>query len=644
MVQLLFPPDPGALRLLAALRATLAGVLTFLLVLLLGEFTTLPITDRILGFGMALFIAANVRDATPRQRLITMALAPLFAFAATTLAALLYDQPLAAAVLLPLIMFGVAYGAMRGPRWASLGIVALIAYFLGLVTRDPPATLPVRLVVLLLAAGDAALIRCLLLPERPRAELDRLRHAIDRRIIRVLDHIAAAVAAGAWTDRASEELRRDVYRLGEVVMLAQGRVAALAAELPDQGNRWQHLLAIELGVERIARIAQRDLGTSTDRADLLAVLTALRHGAEPPSVRSTARLAGALVLLGHVTQEAPHDTSVPAAAPPPAGVPQDLRAALQTAIATALAIAAGDLVSPNRWYWAAFTAFVMFQGTRSRGESMVKGAQFTIGTLAGVVFGMLLATLLSGHEVLTVAAIVAAVFLAFQANVAAYGVMVFWLTIILGLLFGMLGFFAPELLLLRLKETAVGAVCGGMVASLVLARREPAAIADAMRAFLRALGESVDRAARALLDGAPAPDLSACIMAAEQRFRDLGAIAQTERFGLAASRNETLRRPILLLEGCELWARELGQIGLQSARLEPPRLIRLVRETVAHIDSTLSELIERPTDLSTMPQTDDEPAGEPVEVPGHRLPRALRLLLRIDGALVHLQQRQNTQR
>ena len=57
---------------------------------------------------------------------------------------------------------------------------------------------------------------------------------------------------------------------------------------------------------------------------------------------------------------------------------------MQTAVATALAIAAGDLVSPNRWYWAAFAAFVMFQGTRSQGEALVKGAQFVIGTLAGV--------------------------------------------------------------------------------------------------------------------------------------------------------------------------------------------------------------------------------------------------------------------
>ena len=122
-VRLLFPPDPGALRLFAALRATLAGVLTFFLVLLLGSVIALPVTDRILGFAIALFIAANVRDGTPQQRLITIALAPLFAFVATTLAALLFVDRSPRRPLLPLIMFAVAYGAravragLRSASW-----------------------------------------------------------------------------------------------------------------------------------------------------------------------------------------------------------------------------------------------------------------------------------------------------------------------------------------------------------------------------------------------------------------------------------------------------------------------------------------------------------------------------------------------
>jgi uncharacterized membrane protein YccC len=220
--------------------------------------------------------------------------------------------------------------------------------------------------------------------------------------------------------------------------------------------------------------------------------------------------------------------------------------------------------------------------------------------------------------------------------------MVFWLTVILGLLFGMLGFFPPDLLLLRLKETAVGAACGAVVASLVLARREHAAVEDATGAFLVALGESVDGAARALLDGTPAPDLAARILTAEQRLRDLGAIAQTERFGLTAAQNEPLRRRLLLLEGCEFWARELGQIGLKSGRLEDPSLVGLVRGTTARIDAKVAELIQRLTNDSAMSRGNDEPVEALIEAPGDDLPRAARLLLRIDAALLNLAR--NTQR
>jgi uncharacterized membrane protein YccC len=637
---MLFPPDPGALRLLSALRATVAGVLTFILVILLGTVIAVPSSDRILGFAIALFIAATVRDATAHQRLVTIALAPLAAFVATALSGVLLEQPLAAAIAVPPIMFVVAYGSALGPRYASLGMVALIAYIVGLVTRQPPDTLPIRLVVLLLAAGDAALVRHVLLPERPQAELDRLRRAIHAGIARVIGRIADAVTAGSWTDPTRAELRREVYRLGEMIMLAQSRVAALAAELPGQGNRWLHLLEIELATERVARVALRDLGGPADRAQLLATLDALRHGTEPPPQQSSGRLAMALALLDHVLHGTPRAAPAPAAAPPPASTAPGLRPAFQTAIAAGLAIVGGELVSPNRWYWAAFAAFVMFQGTRSRGESVAKGVQFIIGTLAGVVVGVLVATLLSGHEVLSLAAIVVAVFLAFQANVAAYGVMVFWITIILGLLFGMLGYFTPDLLLLRLEEAIVGAACGALVASVVLVRREHAATLDATVDFLHALGQAVDSAARALLDNSTEPDLAARVLTEEQRFRDLSAIAQSEQSGLAASRNETLRRRMLLLEACEQWSRELCQISLQSAGLNDPTLARSVRETVARIDGTLQVLISSLAKQSAIPLATDEPAEDPGpalhDEPSHR---AARLLLRIDAALTHLASR-----
>jgi hypothetical protein len=144
----------------------------------------------------------------------------------------------------------------------------------------------------------------------------------------------------------------------------------------------------------------------------------------------------------------------------------------------------------------------------------------------------------------------------------------------------------------------------------------------------------VDGAANALLDGTPPPDLAARILAAEQRFRDLSAIAQAERLGLAAVRDEALRGRMLVLEGCELWARELGQIGLQSFRLQDPGLVRLVRETMARIDEAVIQVNNRATNGSANRHT-EQPASAPVVAPGDDLPRAVRLLLRIEAALVH---------
>ena len=210
-----------------------------------------------------------------------------------------------------------------------------------------------------------------------------------------------------------------------------------------------------------------------------------------------------MALLATVLHEAPKPVSELVSFPPPipaasAGIWFGLHPALQAAVAAALAVGCGELISHGRWDWAAFAAFTMFQGTRSRGESIAKVAQFMAGTLAGVIAGVLQATALAGHTLLPLAMIIAAVFLAFQAYMAAYGVMVFCMTIILGLMFGMMGYFAPELLLVRLEETTVGATCGILVACLVLPRSGQAVIETAFAGLLRAVGYNVTAAVTGL--------------------------------------------------------------------------------------------------------------------------------------------------
>ena len=192
---------------------------------------------------------------------------------------------------------------------------------------------------------------------------------------------------------------------------------------------------------------------------------ALRTGEAPPPLKGgPSQLGVAVERFANYLGEQPSEREIRArpAAPHPTE-DSALASASRAAAAAALAIVVSGALLPSRWYWAAFAAFAMFQGTRSRGESIAKELQYFIGTLSGVVVGMFAGFLLGGHEALQLFAIMVAVFFAFQASGAAYGAMMFWLTIIIGLMFGLLGYFVPDLLLLRLEETAIGSICGIVV-------------------------------------------------------------------------------------------------------------------------------------------------------------------------------------
>jgi uncharacterized membrane protein YccC len=215
--------------------------------------------------------------------------------------------------------------------------------------------------------------------------------------------------------------------------------------------------------------------------------------------------------------------------------------------------------------------------------------------------------------------------------------MVFWITIILGLMFGLLGYFPADLLLLRLEEAAAGAASGAVVASLVLVRREFDAIRDATAGFLNALGGVVRGAATALLSGQPAADLGPRTIASEQAFHDLSAMAQSQLLGVGGARNEDLHRRMLLLEACELWARELAQMGLQSVRIDTDHLAANVREIAGRIDAMIAGMTKHSADQHTDARPVEMPDGGPrLDLHDDQQSHAVRLLLRIESALIKI--------
>ncbi|WP_224388252.1 FUSC family protein [Pseudonocardia sp. ICBG1293] len=173
------------------------------------------------------------------------------------------------------------------------------------------------------------------------------------------------------------------------------------------------------------------------------------------------------------------------------GLALHTRQAVQVGVATSLAIVVGELISPARWYWAVIAAFVVFAGTASRGDGLSRGWARAVGTAGGVVAGMLLALLVGGNVVASLALLFVCVFLALYLVRISQAMMAFWITAVLALLYGVIGQFSVQTLVLRVEETVVGGALGMLAAYLVLPTRSRTAFAEALDDALTAVDVSL---------------------------------------------------------------------------------------------------------------------------------------------------------
>ncbi|MGQ4420913.1 FUSC family protein, partial [Streptomyces sp. SAS_269] len=143
--------------------------------------------------------------------------------------------------------------------------------------------------------------------------------------------------------------------------------------------------------------------------------------------------------------------------PEPAGLGRPTtRAAVQVAVGSALAIAGGELLSSQRWYWAVLTCWIVFINTSSTGEILVKGYRRLLGTVLGVVAGIGLAGLVGNHTWTAFALVLVFVFTMFYTAPLSYTLMSFFVTAMLGLLYTLLNTYNMSVLVLRVEETALG--------------------------------------------------------------------------------------------------------------------------------------------------------------------------------------------
>ncbi|MFF1835926.1 FUSC family protein [Streptomyces sp. NPDC058231] len=145
------------------------------------------------------------------------------------------------------------------------------------------------------------------------------------------------------------------------------------------------------------------------------------------------------------------------------------RQAVQATAAGAFALGVGQLLSADRWYWAVGTVWWVFVNTASRGETLVRGFRRILGTVARAspsgCWSPCRCTVARPSPRPLVAV---CVFGIFYTAAVSYSWMVFFVTVMAGLLYGLLGVLNPQLLVLRLTETGTGAFGAALAVVLVL--------------------------------------------------------------------------------------------------------------------------------------------------------------------------------
>ncbi|GAA4686840.1 FUSC family protein [Frondihabitans cladoniiphilus] len=312
------------------------------------------------------------------------------------------------------------------------------------------------------------------------------------------------------------------------------------------------------------------------------------------------------------------DARVESATPPPrtANLGRLWRTAVQVAVAAALAIAAGTALSSTRWFWAVIAAFVVFVGTSTRGEILTKGWLRVIGTLGGVVAGVLIAGLVGGNVPVSVVLIVVALFLGFYLMSISSAFMIFFITTMLALLYGILGEFSVALLLTRLEETAAGAAIGILVSYVVFPNSTSGAVRGDVRTFLGELAAAIRLSGERLTDvrgdtddqdspaGRETARLGAIsapddVRALRESFAALGTTSKPLTQGLAGvSDRSGSRRTMLILASCEHHARALvraadGAVAAASDAAVGDVLDRAIRAVLDDVERFTGALEER---------------------------------------------------
>ena len=601
---LLTTADPGRIRLRSAAATTSSLLVAIVAMLAFTRAAGQPITVAMLGAVVAMQASAAVKDRDQRSRNITTVLLFFPAIGAMAVAAFLAPHGKIVDVGFIAVLFAAVWGRRYGPRGNALGMVAFISYFFVMFLRTPLHQVPVLAVAVAVGLASSLVVHVLLFPERPRVEARRLLSALRAASISTLDvatkrgqvsvDIArhqldqlgeTALLIDDWLDRheAAKSLSVTSKDLALRVFEAQIMLEQASSFLwwLDQDEPWPDGLVDAVAALRICldnnptdeqlRQARRMGAAAADNADLstsagVATVTAYRA--------MQAHLA-----IHHITTNARgiSDDDIAAAADDsddeqeaPSGLNPSTKAAIQVAVATSAATVLGNLISPDRGYWAVLTAFLVFTGVTTRGEILSRAGHRIVGTIVGVVAGVLLAAEIGRHPALQIVVLVVCVFFAFYLATVAYFWLTFFVTVLLAMLYGLLGNFSPQVLEVRIAETAVGSLVGIASAYFVFSTKTRATFAEKVNGYLDGMEQVIDTAVAAVLTAGDAEELVVDTRRLDNALKEAITAGKPLQMGPLSELRHGVRRLMRGLQVANRSAHALARAGVTASHRPAP--------------------------------------------------------------------------
>ena len=569
--------DPGLVRTTTALRAVAGIALT----LAVSSFMDLPAAFLVAGCFAPFTVALAVGDSPARDQVFVVGAAVPLVSAVLLAGGALAPFRVAAEAAFVLLIFWAVYVRRYGPRGQALGIFAFMAYFLTQFLDVRLSQLPGLYAAVGVGFAAEALVGFGLLRVTPARTLRRLWSAFDVHLEHVVLGATAVVRAGRGGTRRTRSLERRIARLHRsALMIADLLGRGCAADSVRQG-----IVRADVAAQRLAVLAVRSApaltGTTRDRAssalldvhhaigELTRAADELRSAADTPSYRRRAGDqwfgADAPSYRGPRTTGAAHRLRRVAT-----------RQAVQAAAAAAIAVVIGELSSSAHWYWAVLTAWVVFVNTESSGEVLVQGFQRLLGTVLGVACGLSIAVVAGGDLPLALTVSLVCVFGIFRTPPNAYWAVTFFITCMIAMAFVLLGTFSAELLALRVRETALGVLCGVLAGALVLPTTVRRAGGERLIEVLRAL-----RRTRTLGGDAP---LDAHEL--DRALEDLRGALRPLTHPLNPRRARA-RHLLALLESCAYHARSLARLSHGAHGGEAGCEVRAVERIRANLDQAI---------------------------------------------------------